>query len=68
VSDKTFKTPDEFVEALYSDEERLNRIRECLRIRGYGFDFEEKYAVSEDQEEVNAPAEGDEAEEEANDE
>lgn len=48
ISDKVFKTADEFVEALYSDEERLKKIREHLRIRGFGFDFETNYDVSED--------------------
>lgn len=48
ISDKVFKTADEFVEALYSDEERLRKIREHLRIRGFGFDFETKYTVQED--------------------
>lgn len=47
VSDKTFKTAAEFVEALYSDAERLRKIRECLRIRGFGFDFETKYLPDE---------------------
>jgi len=49
VSDKTFKSADEFVEALYSDEERLRKIRETLRIRGYGFDFETKYTMPEEE-------------------
>lgn len=46
VSDKPFKTPDEFVEALYSNQDLLRKIREHLRIRGFGFDFETKYSVS----------------------
>lgn len=50
ISDKVFKTADEFVEALYSDKERLRRIRELMRIRGYGFDFETKYTVPEEEE------------------
>lgn len=44
VSDKTFKNADELIDALYSDDERLMRIREHLRIRGFGFDFETKYS------------------------
>lgn len=47
VSDKTFKTAAEFVAELYSDAERLRKIRECLRIRGFGFDFETKYLPDE---------------------
>ena len=49
ISDKVFKTADEFVEALYSDEERLRKIREHLRIRGFGFDFETKYTMPEEE-------------------
>ena len=48
VSDKVFKTADEFVEALYSDAERLRKIREHLRIRGFGFDFEKQYSIPDD--------------------
>lgn len=51
ISDKPFKTADEFVEALYSDEERLRKIREHLRIRGFGFDFERQYTIPDDDEE-----------------
>ena len=59
ISDKVFKTADEFVEALYSDEERLRKIREHLRIRGYGFDFETKYTMPESEPEpVSVPDEG----------
>ena len=47
VSDKVFKTADEFIEALYSDAERLRKIRELLRIRGFGFDFETQYSIPE---------------------
>ena len=47
VSDKVFKTADEFIDALYSDAERLRKIRELLRIRGFGFDFETKYSIQE---------------------
>lgn len=50
ISDKVFKTADEFIEALYSDEERLRKIRELLRIRGFGFDFETKYTMPEEEE------------------
>lgn len=58
ISDKVFKTADEFVEALYSDEERLRKIREHLRIRGYGFDFETKYTMPEaEPEPVSVPDE-----------
>jgi len=60
VSDKVFKTADEFVEALYSDEDRLKRIREHLRIRGFGFDFETKYTVNEEEEPASVPDERDE--------
>lgn len=64
VSDKVFKSADEFVETLYSDKDRLRKIRECLRIRGFGFDFETKYTVT-DEPEGNGNVEVDESEEEA---
>ena len=48
VSDKVFKTADEFIEALYSDAELLRKIREHLRIRGFGFDFETRYTIPDD--------------------
>ena len=47
VSDKVFKTADEFIDALYSDAERLRKIREILRIKGFGFDFETQYSIPE---------------------
>lgn len=58
VSDKTFKSADEFVEALYSDEERLRKIREHLRIRGFGFDFETKYSVPQDSDDDDSEGPG----------
>ncbi len=50
VSDKVFKTADEFIEALYSDAELLRKIREHLRIRGFGFDFETQYTIPDEEE------------------
>ena len=49
ISDQIFKSADELIEAIYSDEERLRKIREHLRIRGFGFDFETKYTVPEEE-------------------
>ena len=51
VSDRVFKDADEFVTALYSDPERVRKIREHLRIRGFGFDFESKFVLKEDESE-----------------
>ena len=48
VSDKKFATADELIEEIYSDKERLMKIREHLRIRGFGFPFETKYTVEDD--------------------
>ena len=64
VSEKVFKTAEEFVDALYSDKDLLKRIREHLRIKGFGFDFETRYTVADDQEEGIAES-VDESEEEA---
>ena len=43
LSDKTFKSEEEFVRAFYDNTDMLNTIREKMRIRGFGFDFETKY-------------------------
>jgi len=43
--DKSFKTEDEFLEALYANTELVAALREKMRIRGFGFDFETKYGV-----------------------
>lgn len=51
VSDKVLKDANEFVKALYSNEELLMKIREHLRIRGFGFDFERKYTIPDEDEE-----------------
>ena len=40
LSDKSFKTPQEFLDAFYGNEELLAATREALRIRGFGFAFE----------------------------
>ena len=58
VSDKVFKSAEEFVDALYSDKDRLMKIREHLRIRGFGFAFETKYSVSMDVPEAGTENEG----------
>jgi hypothetical protein len=62
ISDKVFKTADEFVEALYSDKDRLMKIRECLRIRGFGFPFETQYTVASDTVEPGAENENEDME------
>ena len=56
VSDKVLKDANEFVNALYSNEELLMKIREHLRIRGFGFSFETKYTVTDEEE--SAPVQG----------
>lgn len=57
LSDKSFKTDEEFIRALYADKELLNAIREKMRIRGYGFGFEARYTPSLDEIEDNADSE-----------
>ena len=44
LSDKPFKTDEEFLRAFYANEDILKGCREVLRIRGYGLEFESKYA------------------------
>ena len=46
LSNKSFKTDEEFLRALYENTDTLHVIREGLRIRGFGFDFEAKYTPS----------------------
>lgn len=58
VSDKVFKTADEFIGALYSDEDRLRKIREHFRIKGFGFDFETKFTKAPESEKKE-PSDGD---------
>ena len=60
ISDKVFKDANEFVEALYSDKERVRKIREHLRIRGFGFPFETQYTAP-----IDMPEPGTENEDES---
>lgn len=43
-----FPDAESFLSALYSNEEAMRNIREDLRLRGYGFDFETKYSTDID--------------------
>lgn len=43
LSDKVFKTNEDFIRTLYANTEVLMKLREKMRIRGFGFDFETKY-------------------------
>ena len=40
LSDKTFRTEEDFVRAFYANEDLLMCCRQALRLRGFGFDFE----------------------------
>lgn len=51
LSDKVFKTDEEFLRALYADTAMVAAFREKMRIRGFGFDFEMKYMPNLDEEE-----------------
>lgn len=42
LNEKAFKTKEEFLHAIYDNEDILMTMLEGLRIRGYGFDFETK--------------------------
>lgn len=62
LSDKTFKSEEEFVRAFYDNQEILTKCREHLRIRGFGFDFETRYDQYDNSGNlVNEIAEDDEA-------
>lgn len=43
LSKKSFKTPEDFLRALYGNTDYVMSLREKLRMRGCGFDFETKY-------------------------
>lgn len=68
ISDKPFKTADELIEAIYSDKDRLMKIREGLRIRGFGFPFETQYTVAVDMPEPGTEDEDESAPESPDDE
>ena len=64
LSDKSFKSEEEFVRAFYANTDLLQTMREAMRIRGYGFDFETKYygqtgEEPEDPAEIKAEGEAD---------
>ncbi len=40
LSDRTYRTDEEFVRAFYANEDLLMSCRQALRLRGFGFDFE----------------------------
>lgn len=51
LSDKLFKSDEEFLRTLYADKDMVMAFREKMRIRGFGFDFETKYMPNLDEEE-----------------
>lgn len=49
LNDKAYKSKEEFLHAIYDNEEILMTVLDGLRVRGYGFDFETKdYSVQFD--------------------
>lgn len=54
LSDKPFKTDEDFLMALYANKDFLMSVRERMRIRGFGFDFEQKYIPTPEEVEDNA--------------
>jgi RecA/RadA recombinase len=44
ISDKPFGSPEELMMALYQNQDYLMSLREQMRIRGFGFDFENNWA------------------------
>jgi len=45
LGEESFKSGAEFVAAVHANKELVSALRETLRIRGYGFDFETKYSI-----------------------
>ncbi len=58
LSDKVFRTNEDFIRALYANTELVMKLREKLRIRGFGFAFETDYQKGLDQLEADAVARG----------
>jgi len=58
LSDKTFKSSEEFLRTLYGNTDLLMAIREKLRIRGFGFRFETDYQSKLNDLEAQAAAKG----------
>jgi len=56
LGDKTFKSDEDFLMAVYGNAEFLRGIRETMRIRGFGFKFETDYMAEFDDKD-DAPAE-----------
>ena len=47
LSDKTFRSEEDFIRALYGNEDLLMALREALRLRGFGFKFESGWKQQE---------------------
>ena len=54
VSDKSFKSEEEFIRAFYANEDLVMKCRENMRIRGFGHDWETKYEGPDDVAEQDA--------------
>jgi hypothetical protein len=57
LSDKAFASDEEFLRAFYNNQDLVMSIREKMRIRGCGFDFETKYKPSQSEIEDNLNSE-----------
>ena len=54
LQEKAFTSDLDFVQAFYANTELVEACREALRIRGFGYDFETKYMLSESEIEDNS--------------
>lgn len=54
LSDKTFKSEEEFIRAFYANEDMLMSCRQALNFRGFGFDFETKWMGIEEHQQEEA--------------
>ena len=52
LSDKSFKSEEDFIRAFYANEDLLMCCRQALRLRGFGFDFETSWKNSPPEEVV----------------
>jgi hypothetical protein len=57
LSDKTFRSEEDFIRAFYANEDLLMCCRQALKLRGFGFDFETSWKNQPAEQPTDQPAE-----------
>jgi RecA/RadA recombinase len=60
LSDKTFRSEDDFIRAFYANEDLLMCCRQALKLRGFGFDFETSWKNQPAEQPTDQPVEQEE--------